>query len=417
MTNLIFVYCINLKKKIKFYLKSLGLHVPYNFLSGTLKNLFGYFFAYLIIFFIKIFYPNDRIVCNMFWESVGHLSVEADYFLLKMSKLKKPIKVIIFSTSHINNKLFLKSFKKYFRFVISNNFLFKYVNLISPKFKKKFLDSALSATRFHYQKISEQRPYKEVAKLWNKYYILKKRQNLFPFLKISYDSANLDLFFKLNNIKKKEYAVIHIKELEGNACALRTSAYTYVDTIKYLNSIGLKVVFGGREQMPEIFKELNVINFANSNFAKSYTDDLNLINNSSFVLGFASGYMCMLDILNVPGVACGFWNIMIPIYSENTVLLPTVLQYQSGKYLTFKEQMKLIEQTQSDFSLIKNITPINPTSSEILLSTKQALKKIELKKDYHFLNTKFKNQFKKLPIYYSQCQISEVFIKNNEDKF
>ena len=51
--------------------------------------------------------------------------------------------------------------------------------------------------------------------------------------------------------------------------------------------------------------------------------------------------MCMLDILNVPGVACGFWNIMIPIYSENTVLLPTVLQYQSGKYLTFKEQLSI----------------------------------------------------------------------------
>jgi len=125
----------------------------------------------------------------------------------------------------------------------------------------------------------------------------------------------------------------------------------------------------------------------------------------------------MLDVLNVPGVACGFWNIMIPIYSKKIIFLPTILQYKSGKHLTFKEQMKLIEETQCDFSLVKNITPINPTSSEILLSTKQALRKIELNKDYYFLNAKFKNQFKKLPIYYSQCQISEVFIKNNEDKF
>jgi putative glycosyltransferase (TIGR04372 family) len=417
MINFIFLYLKNFKKKNKFYLKKLGFHVPYNFLSRNLKNLFGYFFAYSIIFFIKIFYPNDRIVCNMFWGSVGHLSVEADYFLLKMSKLKKTIKVIIFCPNHPNNQFFLKNFKKYFRFTFSNNFLFKYINLISPKYKKNFLDSALSDIRFHYQKKNDRRPYNEVAKLYNKYFILKKKQNLFPFLDISYESSNLDFFLKLNDIKKKEYAVIHIKELEGNACALRTSAHTYVETIKYLNSIGLKVVFGGRELMPEIFKELNVINFANSNFAKSYTDDLNLIINSSFVLGFASGFMCMLDILNVPGVACGFWNIMIPIYSEKIVFLPTILQSKSGRYLTFKEQMKLIEETQCDFSLIKNIIPINPTSSEILLSTKQALKKIELSKDYYFLNTKFKNQFKKLPIYYSQCQISEVFLKNNKDKF
>jgi len=402
--------------QLKNNLKRLGLHIPYNFFLINFMNLFGFPTAYLIIFFIKIFYPKDKIVCNIFWGSVGHLSLEFDYFFLKMEKLKKPVRIIIFCPNHINNEVIFKNSRKYFRLVVSNNFLFRYISLISPKYKKQFLDSALSDIKFHFQRRSERRTYNEVAKLYNKYYILKKKLNLFPFLNFSYNNKNLDNFLRINNIKKKEYDVIHIKELEGNACALRTAPDTYLDTILYLNSMQLKVVFGGREKMPEIFKKLNVINFANSNFAESYEDDLNLILNSSFVLGFASGYMNMLDVLNISGVACGFWNIMMSTFSRNIVLLPTVLNYENGKKLTFKEQMKLIDETQCDFSHIKNIIPVNPTSLEILMSTKQALKNNNISEDHYLLQAKFKNQFKKLPLYYSQSLISEEFLKNNIDR-
>jgi hypothetical protein len=402
--------------KLKNNLKKLGLHIPYNYFLKYFSNLFGFAFAYLIIFFIKTFYAKDKILCNIFWGSVGHLSVEFDYFFLKMKKLKKPIKIIIFCPNHINNKVIFKNYKKFFRLVVSNNFLFRYMSLISPKYKKQFLDCALSDIKFHFQRPFERRPYHEVAKLYNKYYTLKKKLNLYPFLQFSYDNKNLDNFFRMYNIKKKEYAVIHIKELEGNACALRTSPETYLDTILFLNSIGLKVVFGGREKMPEIFKKFNVINFAESNFAVSYEDDLNLIFNSSFVLGFASGYMCMPDNLNISGVACGFWNIMISTFSKNVILLPAVLNYENHNKLTFKEQMKLAGETQCDFSLVKNIIPVNPTSTEILMSAKQALKINNPSKEHYLLQAKFKNQFKKLPLYYSESPISEEFLKNNIDR-
>lgn len=403
--------------ELKNNLKRFGLHIPYNFFLENLSNLFGFLIAHLIIFLIKIFYPKDKIICNIYWGSVGHLSVEFDFFFLKMVKLKKPIKIIFFCSSNINNQVVLKNIGKFKRFAFFNNFLLKYINLISPKYKNFFLDSAMSSIRFHYQKQSERRSYNDIAKIYSKYFILKKKLNLFPFLNFSYNSNNLDIFFKINNIKKKEYAVIHIKELEGNGCALRTSPDTYLDTILYLNSIGLKVVFGGRESMPEIFKKLNVVNFANSNFAESYEDDLNLILNSSFVLGFASGYMNMLDLLNVCGVSCGSWNIIIPTFSIKTVFLPTVLNYENGKKINFQEQIKINNETEGQFSRTKNIIPVNPTSLEILLSTKQALNKLNVSKDYYLLQEKFKNQFKKLPIYHSQNLISEQFLKNNIDRF
>ena len=58
-----------------------------------------------------------------------------------MKKLKKPIKIIIFCPNHINNKVIFKSYKKFFRLVVSNNFLFRYMSLISPKYKKQFFSA------------------------------------------------------------------------------------------------------------------------------------------------------------------------------------------------------------------------------------------------------------------------------------
>jgi putative glycosyltransferase (TIGR04372 family) len=399
--------------EIRNNLKKLGLNIPYYFFM----NLLGFTTAYLIIFFIKIFYPKDRILCNIFWNSVGHLSSEFDFFFLKLAKLKKPIKVIVFCPNSKNNQTILKKNKKFYRLIFFNYFLFKYISLISPKFKKNFIDCSLSDLRFHFQKLVDKKSYIEVARSLNKYYILKKKTKLLPFLEFSYDDDNLSNFLQTNCIQKKKYAVIHIKEFEGNACAKRTSPDTYLDTIHYLNSLGLKVVFGGRERMPAIFKELNVINFANSNFSKTYEDDLNLIANSCFVISFASGYMFMPDVLNIPGVSVGSWNLADTIFSRNIVILPTILNYENGEKLTFKNQHKLFIENINDFSKVKNINPINPTGLEILSSVKQALNRNNVKKSDYFLEARFKNQFKKSPIYYSQCRISEQFLQNNIDRF
>ena len=399
--------------EIRNILKKLGLNVPYYFFM----NLFGYPIAYLIVFFIKIYYPKDKIICNIYWGSVGHLSSEFDFFLLKMAKLKEPIKVIVFCPNKKNNEVIFKQNKKFYRLIIFNYFLFKYISLISLKFKKQFLDCSLSDVRFHFQKTPDKKSYTEVARSLNKYYILKKKTKLLPFLKFSYDDGNLNNFLQTNLIQKKKYAVIHIKEFEGNACAKRTSPDTYLDTIHFLNSLGLKVVFGGRERMPEIFKKLNVVNFANSNFSKDYEDDLNLIANSCFVLSFASGYMFIPDVLNIPGVSVGSWNLADTIFSRNIVVLPTILNYQNGEKLTFKNQHKLFIENLNDFSKVKNINPINPTGLEILSSVKQALNRNNVKKDHYFLEARFKNQFRKSPIYYSQCSLSQEFLINNIDRF
>jgi putative glycosyltransferase (TIGR04372 family) len=403
--------------KIKFFLKKIKIHIPYNFFLKIVKDLFGFFIAHFLVFFLKLFYPKDKIVCNIFWGSVGHLTLEFDYLFLKLSKLKKSIKIIVFCNNHINNRVIFNNFKNYFRFFISNNYLFYYISKISIKYKKNFLDSALSDIFYHYQKLNNQRSYREVWKLHNKYYILKKKLKINPFLDKTFDNQNLNSFFLKNNILKKEYAVIHIKEVEGNSCALRTSPDSYIETIEYLNSIGLKVIFGGREKMPYIFKKLNVINFSNSNFAKDYEDDLCLVRNSSFVLSFASGYANIPDIFRIPNVCCGFWLIQIPPFSAKTVFLPTVLDYFNSQKVSFKEQLEIIYRVKGNFKMTKNIIAINPSSEQILSSTQQALNKINLNKSYLLLQSRFKNQFNKEPINYSECQISEIFLRENIMRF
>jgi hypothetical protein len=145
-----------------------------NFLK-KIKIILGTSFAIIIINIIKIFYPKDKIITNIFWGSIGHLTIEYDLFLLKMNSINNPIKVFLFSNTHPSNRVLFKN-NKYVRFFISNNFIFYFIDKIFIKYKKLFFDCALSSCITHFTLETKPRLFGDVWKQYSKYYILKKKK-------------------------------------------------------------------------------------------------------------------------------------------------------------------------------------------------------------------------------------------------
>ena len=168
--------------------------------------------------------------------------------------------------------------------------------------------------------------------------------------------------------------------------------------------------------MPDLFKKLDVINYSEWAGA-NFSNDLQLVSNSSFVLSFASGFSNIPDLFEIPNIYCGSWHLTVPLFSSSTIFLPALLNYKDGKRLSFKEQVNIfLNNGHNNFSR-DDIIVVNPTSYEILETTKQALEKKKINFDMNDTKTLFKKKFGKHPIYYSEVNISEIFLKNNIDRF
>jgi putative glycosyltransferase (TIGR04372 family) len=403
---------------IKLFLKKIRVHYIKNIVFKSYNFFFGYLFSYCLFFFIKIFYPNDRIVTNILFGNPGHIVNEFDQLFIKLSKLKKKIKIIIINGKQPNDEIFFKIFKDNFRFIIKNKLIYKYINLISKNYSKPFLNSTISNVRYHYEPLSNARSIKETMKLINKYYLLKSKCKESSLYGKFYKNDNLENFFRINKIEKKKYAVISIKQQVGNGSPLETNVATYLETIKFLNSRNFKVIFVGREKMPKIFYDYKVINYSNSTFI-NFHNDLSIFANSSFALTYASGISCIPDHFHIPHVHCGSWILTVPTFSKTTVFLPSVLNYKNGRILKFKDQYDIFYKIGQQPFLLENhnIVPQHPSSNEILESTKQALGLFKLDSTYYKMKNIFKNQFGKEPIYFSENEISNIFMKNNLNRF
>lgn len=384
-----------------------------NFLR-KIKFILGSSVAIIIITIIKKIYPKDKIITNIFWGSIGHLTIEYDFFLLKINSMKNPIKVFLFSNIHPNNRVLFDN-NKYVRFFILNNFIFYFIDKILIKYKKLFFDCALSSCITHFTLETKPRLFEDVWKQYSKYYVLKKKKKLNFFRRINFNNKSLINFLSENNVTKK-YAVIHIKTLEGNSCALRTDPLTYIDTIEYLKKNNFNVIFAGREKMPNLFKKFDVVNYSEWTGA-NFSNDLQLISNSSFVLSFASGFSNIPDLFEIPSVYCGSWHLTVPLFSSSTIFLPALLNYKNGKRLKFKEQVNMFLNNGNNNFSREDVIVVNPSSYEILETTRQALEKITINLEKNDAKIFFKKNFGKHPIYYSEVDISEIFLKNNIDRF
>jgi len=379
----------------------------------------------IISIIIKIF--KVRILKNHMFGSTGHTFLELQYVFLISKKLdyKKYNYYLFASQSGFLSELkeiypsffYTNEQKPIFKLKVINKY-FEYILNIILSFNNNFtVDVGLGHFTNNYK---ENRSGLDGFNRYINYYRLKSVNKQKFYNEVIFKNQSHTLKKKLGIKVEDKVVNIHLKTSSGNACAKKTDPQTYIQTIKYLKKRGYKIIFIGREKMPNIFKKYKIFDYANSQFA-NLKNDLLITYISSFNICFASGVYSLANYLNKPVLYLGSWHLNIQSHYSKCVYFPAVLKLEkNNKYVNHKEQ---IRKAVSDKVVYKGfnfkkekIKVINPTSSDILYSFKE-LENLVLKKyKKSFVQKKFNKKFKGHPQEYSQSIVSKKFLKKYYSK-
>ena len=201
--------------------------------------------------------------------------------------------------------------------------------------------------------------------------LVKKSEDFYPL------RNKIDLYVKeKNDLMKnlnisKNYILIQIKEIVGNGTFKIADPNSYSETIKYFQSKDYLVILAGREKCPNIFSELGVINYSESNYATALNDFL-LVSNAKLVIGSASGFCFLPERLDIPTlVTNSIHNVQYPC--RRTIVLPTLLSRKNEKFNAKIQHDYLCKYGEDCGSSFFNDLYIlhMPTSKEILEAAKE----------------------------------------------
>lgn len=407
--------------KFRKYNSILG--VPRFYKEWVAPNLsfYIYWLAWPIAFILKR--RKISFLVNNISNSPGHVSCELDNFFrnLYLGKLDASKRyAVVWPCSEVAHGAKEIYSKKFVNFTVSD-VLYAAILPLTMRYSELRTDCSLSGvdeSLLNCKKyvtnllpILKQgvRPYEDVWKRYFDYFLIRAQTNGFTPLKIGgLVSSELNEF--LGDAKKK-YALIQIKTHAVNATATPTDPYSYVETIEYLTREGFKVVFAGRETMPNQFKDLGVMNYAESEIA-SFRHDLELVQNAKFVLSSGSGFGMMPDTMEIPLVYANQWSFACPAPGRYTVTLPALFRDSSGQLWSFKDQIAYFYDRKDSVSPIPSALNVRPASAlEILEATKEAINlgqdfkpKTELQKNFQALR-------KTAPLAVAESRVSQHFIE------
>jgi putative glycosyltransferase (TIGR04372 family) len=187
-------------------------------------------------------------------------------------------------------------------------------------------------------------------------------------------ASNLEQFI---NARGQKIALLQLKDFPSSGGADATDPDTYLPSMRYLRDLGYKLVLVGREQYPEAFASLGVVDYANSPLA-TFKNDLVLFSNADFSLTGPSGISQFPEIMGTPFVYVNNWQPLLPPFSPHCVCAPAVLKLKGeDKFLTFSEQLDLMETTGVDFPKDQPYDAIPPDSDDILMATQEAIELVD----------------------------------------
>lgn len=315
----------NFKKKYRndYYLLRSKYELPLKFLYFTFLKILLFpililsFPIYRYLYKKKIFFLADIM------PGVGHLIPEFDFFYLKYSKFKK---VIFVNNGHENYKLISSNYNfykiysgKYFIFFVIFLSFYSRLNLIVSQTMpdhKKLVNIFSKKYNINYY-----------FKYYNRY--LKLRQKQKSFFKLYVEKNKIKNNYL--NLKKKKIACIHYRENISTAVPHISNPDNYIKSIKYLKSKDYEVYFVGRENMPESFKKLNIINYA-AHPNINLKDDLDLIYASDINIICGSGISYIPDALDKKYLYINSWHISRPGGLGNySIFVPSLIKNNKSK--------------------------------------------------------------------------------------
>ena len=201
-----------------------------------------------------------------------------------------------------------------------------------------------------------------------------------PSFELSYKQNNIsEKLYKQTGLQKNDWFVcLHIREgnYAGYSQIRSCSIENYYPTIKFINKLGGKVIKMGDSTMKKVPKEIELIDYANSDY-KSDLLDLYLIKNCNFFLGCSSG-LAMLALLFKKDVICVNFHDFIGAFFGNTkaILFKNFYEKKNRKKLDFIDFIK-----SPDYEIyVKNFS--SKTSDNFYLEENNADQIFNLVKNY-----------------------------------
>lgn len=397
--------------------------VPRFYKEWVAPNLsfYVYWLGWPIVLILK--YTKISFLVNNISNSPGHVSSELDYFLrsLHLGRLDASKRyVVIWPRSEVAHGAKAIYRGKFANFIVSD-VLYAVTLPLTMRYPELRTDCSLSAVdesllrckKYGFNLLpllrQEVRPFEEIWKRYFAYFLVRSQTSgLTPMKNCEPMSSELREF--LGEAKNK-YALIQIKTHAVNATATPTDPYSYVETIKYLMTEGIKIVFAGREAMPNQFKELGVLNYAESKIA-SFQHDLELVQNANFVLSSASGFGWLVDTMGIPLVYANQWSFACPAPGRYTVMVPALFRDSTGQPWSFKDQISYFYDRKDSVSPIPSSSNVRSASAlEILKATKEAMDLGQSFKPKTVLQQNFQTVRKTAPLAVAESRVSQHFIE------
>jgi putative glycosyltransferase (TIGR04372 family) len=164
----------------------------------------------------------------------------------------------------------------------------------------------------------------------------------------------------ISRLKAKKYAVVQIKSVTGNGTARLFPGEVYKPALEFLRDNGYAIVLGGREPMPEVFREFDVWDYPRSPFA-SPKNDFYLFAHAAVGLVSPSGAGLFCDTLGTPCCQIGSWT-LIPHPSAKTIVVPSRLKARAtGEVLSFSRQAAGLV---TGYDSVLGVAPFNSAAYE-----------------------------------------------------
>jgi len=297
------------------------------------------FIIYPFLFLIRKYCLRNKIYIsvNNIPFAIGHLYPEIDYLLRVLSvddKYKDEKFLYIYPKNNMLDELSTIFSGDNFK-IIQSGVLHMLFYFAALKFKEIRVDCSLSSNAYHKSGGLDNHKHVFEGKFRRYAELYRKSSEYYPLSKFGKENPMPEDLIEL--IGPGKYAVIQIKDVAANATWKVVDPNTYNSAILILKEMGYRVVLAGREEMPNNFKSLGVINYSESKYA-SPLNDYHIVYNSSLVISSASGFSLMADLLDKPLLMLNIWQLSNCI-GRRTIFIPTII-LNKNKKMNFQDQYK-----------------------------------------------------------------------------
>jgi putative glycosyltransferase (TIGR04372 family) len=354
----------------------------------------------------------------------GHIICELDYFFRRrhVQEIDPNKRYVWVRKADVYSLACVQLYGHQFWWTCCSYFLYELFLPLILAFPDIALDSALSRLKWqltpqgeYFRPLGEHTYLHQISKkegldLWCRYYALRSRCPDYAPLREGRFQLN-----ELSDVLKsdtRKIALIHAKTIQINATAAPLDPKTYLPAMQTLLDRGYRLIFVGRETMPQEFTDFPIFNYAQSPLA-SFKNDIELFNASDLMILSGSGIAFLADCFQKPYLYLNSWHLPLAMFSSQCLMVPTLVQNRkSGQFLKLKEQMSLYHSLADEGDEVfpdQQYVARNASADEIV----SAINELMQSRPPTQLQMQYRNLDPNSPLFFAQARCSDAFLQNH----